>query len=211
MENTVEEEHFLRVSDLKQFMYCERIVYYQYCLPDVRPVTYKMEAAREAHEREEDREERRSLRPYGLTEGERVFNVWLESARLGLRGRLDLAIRCRDEAIPIEYKDSPGRLGRHWVLQLAAYGLLLQEAWGLPVRRGFIYYIPQRRAREVLLTPELMEEAQAGVQAMWRIILNESMPPPTSQRARCVACEFRLFCNDVPVRLGRAPIDAEAP
>ena len=199
---TIEEGHFLRVSDLKQFAYCERIVYYLYCLPDVRPVTYKMEAAREAHEREENREERRSLRPYGLQAGERVCNLWLESSRLGLRGRLDLAIRCRDEAIPVEYKDSPGRLGPHWVLQLAAYGLLLQEAWGLPVRRGFIYYIPQRRAREVSLTPALLDEVEEKIRAIWRIVLHESMPPPTRQRARCVTCEFRLFCNDVPVQRG---------
>ena len=76
----------------------------------------------------------------------------LRSARLGLRGRLDLAIAVPDraapgaEAIVVEYKDSEKPAGPHFKLQLAAYALLLEEAWGLPVRRGFIYGIPLRRA-----------------------------------------------------------------
>ena len=51
-----------RVTDLKQWVYCPRILYYHHCLPDVRPVTYKMKAGVEAGRAEEGREERRSLR-----------------------------------------------------------------------------------------------------------------------------------------------------
>ena len=82
----------LAVTDLKQWVYCPRILYYHQCLPDVRPVTYKMEAGIEAGRAEEGREERRSLRAYGLAEGEREFNVPLASERLGLRGEIDLLI-----------------------------------------------------------------------------------------------------------------------
>ena len=73
-----------RVTDLKQWVYCPRILYYHHCLPDVRPVTYTMEAGIEAGRAEEGREERRSLRAYGLASGEREFNVALRSERLGL-------------------------------------------------------------------------------------------------------------------------------
>ena len=57
------------VTDLKQYTYCPRIVYYHHCLPAVRPVTYKTEAGVEAGSAEETRELRRSLRPYGLGRG----------------------------------------------------------------------------------------------------------------------------------------------
>lgn len=33
----------LRVSDLKQFIYCPRIVYYNYVMPVEKKTTYKME------------------------------------------------------------------------------------------------------------------------------------------------------------------------
>ena len=118
----------LLVTDLKQYLYCPRIVYYAYCLPQVRPVTAKMQAGQDAHLDEEGREQRRSLRAYGLTDGEREFNVWLESTGEGLRGRLDMAIRLpppHREAIPVEYKDSTRRAGEHWIMQVVAYGELL--------------------------------------------------------------------------------------
>ena len=44
-----------RVTDLKQYFYCPRVVYYAYCLPQVRPVTAKMEAGIEAQVEAEER------------------------------------------------------------------------------------------------------------------------------------------------------------
>ena len=120
-------ETVFQVTDLKQYTYCPRVVFFAYCLPLIRPMTYKMEAGIAAHNVAEEREQRRSLRRYGLTEGERFFDLWLASEALGLRGRVDLAIRTITEAIPVEYKNSPGRAGRHLKLQLAAYGRMLEE------------------------------------------------------------------------------------
>ncbi|MBM4432087.1 MAG: CRISPR-associated protein Cas4, partial [Chloroflexi bacterium] len=147
-----------RVGDLKQYFFCPRIVYYQTCLPGLRPTTFKMRAGKEAGEAEQQREERRSLRRYGLQRGECSFDLALYSDRLGLRGRLDMAIRTDDneagewEAIPVDYKMTPGRVVSHFALQVVAYGMLLEEWWGLPVQRGFLYLIPARRARLVPIT-----------------------------------------------------------
>ena len=185
------------VSDLRQYLYCARIIYYRYCLPQIRPITYKMTAGQEAQESEEQREQRRSLRAYGLQDGERYFNFDVESEPWDLRGRLDLAIRRATEAIPVEYKDSPGRAGPHVTLQLAAYGMLLEALWHVPAQRGFIYFIPARRAREIVLTQELHAQVHTAVSAINAIIQTESMPAPTAQRSKCAICEFRRFCNDV--------------
>lgn len=185
------------VSDLRQYAYCPRIIYYRYCWPDVRPTTFKMEAGLVAQEHEAQREARRSLRTYGLDAGERFTQLGLSSERLPLRGRVDLAIRCHDEAIPVEYKDSPGRSGEHIVLQLMAYGMLLEEAWSLPARRGFIYFIPARRAREVLLTTELRQKVGLMLQEMETMVVTERMPEAPARRQKCQVCEFWRFCNDV--------------
>jgi CRISPR-associated exonuclease Cas4 len=186
-----------QVTDLKQYTYCPRVVFFAYCLPLIRPMTYKMEAGIAAHEKAEEQEQRRSLRRYGLTEGERFFDLWLASEALGLRGRVDMAIRTATEAIPVEYKNSPGRAGRHLKLQLAAYGQMLEEAWRLPVRRGFLYFVPLRRAKEVKLTLALRREVEETVAAMRCMVEREAMPGPPRSRRPCVACEFRLFCNDL--------------
>ena len=187
-----------RVTDLKQQAYCARIVYYTYCLPLLRPVTFKMTAGVEAHDRAEGLEQRRSLRAYGLTEGTRFFDVRLESATLELRGKVDMVVVVGGRfAIPVDYKDSPWRAGRHFELQLAAYGLMLEEAgWGR-VERGFLYFVPARRAKEVALTDALKVEVRALAEGMREMVENERMPSPTPYRGRCRACEFRRFCNDI--------------
>jgi CRISPR-associated exonuclease Cas4 len=207
------------VTDLKQHEYCARIVFYTYCLPLIRPTTFKMDAGIQAHELAPDLERRRNLKAYGLRDGaplhcEREFDVWLESDELGLRGRVDMVITRRGaplssaagagegpgvgvEIIPVEYKDSPGRGGPGWTLQLAAYGVMLEASRHLPVQRGFVYYLPQRRAHEFALTAELKARVAATVQVMREMIEFERMPPPVTQPAKCSACEFRRFCNDV--------------
>jgi len=191
------------VTDLKQWTYCPRVLYYRYCLPEIRPVTDLMAAGIRSHADEVGREERRSLRTYGLTLGERAFDVPLRSAALGLRGRLDLAVAVPDrtaadaEAIVVEYKDSEQPAGPHFKLQLAAYALLLEEAWGLPVRRGFIYAIPLRQAEIVGITPALRRKVREALAAMRAMVAGERMPDAPSNRRPCVSCEFRRFCNDV--------------
>jgi CRISPR-associated exonuclease Cas4 len=191
------------VTDLKQWTYCPRVLYYRYCLPEIRPMTDLMRAGIGSHGDEVGREERRSLRTYGISAGERAFDLGLRSVALGLRGRLDLAIAVPDravsgaEAIVVEYRDSEKAAGPHFKLQLAAYALLLEEAWGLPVRRGFIYSIPLRTAEIIGITSALRQKVRQTVTDMQVAISGERMPAAPASRRPCVSCEFRRFCNDV--------------
>jgi len=191
------------VTDLKQFAYCPRIVYYHYCWPAVRPVTEKMQMGVQAGETEEVREARRSLRPYGLQRGVRHPDVYLASERWKLRGRVDLAIQTDDnpggvpEAIPVDFKLSPGRMGENLRLQVAGYGVLLEEVWGVACRRGFVYFIPRRRAVEVPFSDDLRDRLRSTLSLIEVMVDHERMPEPVGERSRCQVCEFRLFCNDV--------------
>lgn len=189
-----------RVSDIKQWAYCPRILFFAICLPNVRPVTYKMTYGIESGKAEEDREVRRSLRLYGLTEGHREFEVPVESSRLGLRGRIDMviwgAIEGREEIIPVDYKNST-QMGEHFRLQLAAYGVILEEMTALPAKRAFLYSIITRSAEEVKLDNRLREKLFRTLEEMHRMLWSEAFPGPTENLSRCVACEFRRFCNDV--------------
>ena len=193
----------LQVTDLKQYTCCPRIVFYRYCLPQVRPITGLMQEGIRAHVEEEEREERRSLRPYGLLEGERFFHLALHSSKLELTGKVDLAIAVPSreaihaEAVVVEYKHSEHKAGPHFALQLAAYAMLIEEAWKLPVKRGFLYSIPFKRVEPVPITPHLRKKVTHTVKQIKQIVEREIMPPPPTSQWRCVTCEFRRFCNDV--------------
>ena len=184
------------VTDLKQWLYCPRILYYRLCLPDVRPTTYKMQMGSEEGKAEEIREARRSLKIYGVEDGHREFNVVLSSERYGLRGKVDLVIWRTAEVIPVDYKFS-NIAGQHFQLQLMAYGLLLEEISGLTAQHGFLYMLPNRNAIEVKFVARLRQKLLVTLEMMHRMLYSEPIPPPTQNQHKCLACEFRRFCNDV--------------
>lgn len=184
------------ITDLKQYMYCPRIFYYQACLPDIRPTTYKMQAGVEAHDVEHKRALRRSLKMYDLEAGKRHFDVKVQSAALRLSGQIDEVIETETEVIPVDYKLAR-KAGYHFKVQLAAYALLLESKFHCAVKRGFLYLIPSRKTIEVQITSKLRHEIQRALETMWQIADREQMPPPTEWQQRCPDCEFRRFCNDV--------------
>lgn len=194
-----EQPFVFRVIDLKQYVYCPRILYYHTVLPQVRPLTYKMAAGIAAHTQTEQREKRRSLRTYGLQQGERQFNVPLFAPELFLSGELDMLIETPTELIPVDFKQSK-KEGDHFRLQLLAYGRML-AAIGNPqektIRRGFLYLIPNRQAVEIMFTPSLHRKFDAAMAQLDLIAKNQQVPSPTKKYGRCVDCEFRRFCNDV--------------
>ena len=186
----------LQVTDIKQWLYCPRIVYFRFNWPMVRPGTYNLEEGRRAHGEFEAALRRRRRRLRGLPDGEWLFNVSHYSPRIGLSGRVDLVIRREDEIIPVDFKDSTNVKARHFRIQVAAYALLLEDAFGEEVQRGFIYSLPRRRAEEVRMTHRVRNEVKRLVQEIGETVYGERMPDGPKSVAPCVGCEFRRFCND---------------
>jgi CRISPR-associated exonuclease Cas4 len=190
----------LSVSDLRQYDYCARIVYFTHCvgMGRRRPTTYKMQEGSLAHEQVAWLEERRTLRSYGLTEGKREFDVRLNSTALELSGLLDMLIVTPTEAIPVEYKNSTyDQVGSNHMVQLGAYALMIEEQWGVAVKRAFVHFIPTKTSHEVELTPILKEHTLKQLHNIHQMVENESLPDATRFRGRCSDCEFRNFCPDV--------------
>lgn len=117
----------LRVNDLKQFEYCPRIVFYNTVMPVERKITIKMERGKKEELRLDALETRRTLKRYELGSGERRFHVGLESARLGLSGKLDLLIVSPKGLFPVDFKYTRNRPHCNHVVQLTGYALLVEE------------------------------------------------------------------------------------
>ena len=187
----------LRVNDLKQFEYCPRIVFYNTVMPVERKVTVKMERGKEEELRVDALESRRTLKRYELGSGERKFHVGLESARLGLSGKLDLMIVSPKGLFPVDFKYTRGRPHRNHVVQLAGYALLVEEDFQRPVETGFIYLAPVHQVVTVALTSQLKGQTLQRLAEIRAMIRDGMLPSATPVRARCEECEFRNFCGDV--------------
>src|SRR5581483_8939437 len=128
-------------------------------------------------------ENRRSLKRYDLSSGERRFHVRLESAKLGLSGKLDLLLVSSKGYFPVDFKYTRGRPHRNHLFQLAGYALLVEEAYGTEVHSGFIYLVPIQQVVAVALTEQLKQETLDRLLQIRVMIREAILPPPTPVRS----------------------------
>jgi len=187
----------LNVGDLKQWVYCPRVVFYHRFAPNAGVPTAKMQMALKAQQQLEPLEARRTLKPYGLDPAQRIFNPWLASDPLGLQGRPDLLLDAMDRIAIVDFKLTSGDAAPNLQMQLAAYSLIAEQVYQKPAPVGFIYRIPDSAVLPVPITPELRQAVLDSAAAIRAMISSESLPEPTDLRKRCDDCEFANFCADI--------------
>lgn len=195
--NTVVDLLLLRVSDLKQWAYCPRIVFYNYVMPVDGKATFKMRQGRNAEEEIDRLEQRRKLSEFGLADGKRRFHYWCKSERLGLSGKLDLLIESDQGIFPVDFKATEHNVRANHIVQLCGYALILEERFSRSVDRGFIFLIPNEEIVAVDLTAGKKQETFDLLQTIRAAIWNQRTPPPTDVRTRCDDCEYKNYCADV--------------
>lgn len=187
----------LPVTDLKQWAYCPRVVYYHRVMPAQVQPTYKMSEGLAAQEVIESLETRRKLREYGFEDARRRFGLWLESKELGLTGKIDLLLEAEDQVAVVDFKLTSGEPGQNHRLQLAGYSMLVETALRMPARRAFLYRIPDNRIFVEPVTEELRRAVRTAVASIRIVGESQLCPEPTEVRNRCVECEFANYCADV--------------
>lgn len=194
----------INVTDLKQFVYCPRVIYYTYVLPVPKMTTYKMKHGRQQHTELIKKEKRRGMNEYQLIEGDRRFGFSVHSESLRFHGKVDILIETKEandkgqRFFPVECKDTDRGIHNNIKYQLVAYGMALEEMTGTPVEEGFIYIIPENKVYSIELTIVLKNFVRKIVSMIHKIVDDEEFPDPRSQK-RCWDCEYRRYCNDLDI------------
>jgi CRISPR-associated exonuclease Cas4 len=119
----------------------------------------------------------------------------LFSSRYQLTGKPDYIVQVNGATIPVEVK--PNRVAREPyesdVLQLAAYGLLIQEALGAAPAFGLLKY--RDEVFQIALTDELRAQLLAVMDQMRRDFAVRDVAASHSQSQRCRACGYRDQCG----------------
>jgi CRISPR-associated exonuclease Cas4 len=190
-------ENLLPVTELRQWAYCPRVVYYHITMPGAGRSTYKMAEGLRAQELIESLEMRRTLREYGLEDATREFGLWLSDAATGLSGKLDLLLRGERTAAVVDFKLTSGEVGENHRMQLAGYAVLVERVLGVAAPVSFLFRIPDNKVFAVPVTDELRDRVTVAVAAIQRMRESQELPEPTSVRARCTECEYANYCGDV--------------
>jgi CRISPR-associated exonuclease Cas4 len=189
------------VSDVKQYLYCPRIIYFDHVLHVPKLKDLKLDVGKDKHDHMTRKEKRRKGAIFydsELDEADKLFKVALESSALGLRGVLDYLITTEQEQIPVDYKFGRSNKGSVYLnhkYQLAAYALLVEEEYGTTVRRGYIHYSKDRINARIEMTDDLRRRTLKIIGKIKEIVEDEIEPVGTKMRAKCTDCEYLRFCE----------------
>jgi CRISPR-associated exonuclease Cas4 len=141
-------ESFVSVTDIKHYVYCPRLVYFDRVLHAAPVFGSQQEDSKELHEDYVAKELRRKDAVYYSPEfvgAEKFLFTTLSSGELGLQGNVDCIIKtAKGEFVPVEYKNmssDDGPVCMDHKYQLVAYALLIEENFGTIVKQGFVNYI----------------------------------------------------------------------
>lgn len=128
----------------------------------------------------------------------RVMGLAIASRSLGIAGVADL-VEFRTEggreiAYPVEYKRGKAKKHRADEVQLCAQALCLEEATGLRISEGALYYAETKRRVAVQFDEELRQLTLETIAQLRRIFITQKTPPPTLHIERCRACSLRDLC-----------------
>jgi CRISPR-associated exonuclease Cas4 len=119
----------------------------------------------------------------------------LFSRRHRLAGKPDYLLDDGGEIIPVEVKSgtAPPQPYPSHVLQLAAYGLLVEEVFGTRPSYGIVRY--RDRAFAVDLTPGLADRLFSTLDEMRQQAKAGNAARSHDNPAQCAACGYRPFCD----------------
>jgi len=119
----------------------------------------------------------------------------LRSARLGLAGKPDMIVREHGRLVPVEVKPTR-ESDEPWlrdVVQLAAYCLLVEEAFDAPAGYGYLRYA--NRTFRIDFTDSMRTNLLNSLRELRTDLTAENVDRGHDDRRRCVRCPLRARCG----------------
>ena len=178
---------FVSSEEIRQFLYCKRIIYFRRILRIRFKPTVKMEIGSEKHEK---------IRIKGRK------NVYLCDDDLGLCAIIDVLKVDDDGAAIIEVKTGNlfGRkISYHHKMQVVAQAYLVEKVLGINVKEALIYDSRNKRYYKIEISEKDYNELLGIMKEIKEIIAKEIIPDPSSNKNKCIDCEFRKLCMDISI------------
>jgi CRISPR-associated protein Cas1 len=195
-----EPQPLMPVRRLRNFVYCQRLFYYQW-VENIFVENADTVEGSAVHRKTDKPSRLADAENLDLPEGRALRNLHLESRELGLVGAIDVMEGGEDGIEVIDYKKgSASRNERNErvakesdAMQVVAYAMLLEEG-GSKVSRGWIYYAADKRRVEVEWDAAAREKCLRALTEARALAESGQCPPPLVDDPRCLYCSAYPVC-----------------
>ncbi|MHA1196692.1 MAG: CRISPR-associated protein Cas4 [Candidatus Helarchaeota archaeon] len=186
------ESPMIGTEEIRQYIYCKRIIYFRHVIKAPMEQTVKMELGTKKHEilqALEGKDDESSISKY--------YNIYLTDPQINLVGVIDYFEFDGKEAYPVEIKT--GKVPKNGVekrfkYQIVAQAILIEKNFNFLVKKAKIAYTKEKKVIEIPITIDDKIKVMEIIREIQKIIKNEEIPPPTKDKAKCVDCECRKYC-----------------
>jgi CRISPR-associated protein Cas1 len=207
------DESPLRVIALHDISYCQRLFY----LTEVEGIQQpndRMYAGRELHASLEAKAKAETGDPESDTAGAESVQIELDAPALGLIGKVDALKRRDGSYLPYEHKrgrshrDPEDRQARAWPsdrLQVIAYAVMIEEAFGQNIPEGRVRYHADRVTVRVPIDETARADLATAIADARRLRSSTERPPVAANDRLCVRCSLAPVCLPEEVRQADDP------
>lgn len=198
MEEIVKEGVYITPSEVIEYLYCPRFIYFMNCLsiPQHEEQRYKVLAGREMHEKK-SKVNKEYLRKK-LHCIKREISVYLASDRYNLKGIVDEVLFLEDGTLaPFDYKfaEYKDRLFRTHKIQSILYAILIKENYQCEVKKGYICYTRSKNlVKEISYREKDFQVALEIINEILKIIQLGYYPTGTKYLSKCIDCCYKNIC-----------------
>ncbi len=185
----------LPVNLIRQWCYCPRIVYYIELTEF--PVVYPgwVRQGERFHQKETTLWQRRNLSRFGLEKGKIHLDYGGKSLKYQIHGIADMVIETDDAVYPVEFKLAGSAQKKGGTLQLAAYGLIMEDIFQKKSPFGFLAE-GEKSILKIEFNDALKKEVLNNVEQIKQMLKRGIKPDSSATIYQCVRCEYRNHCND---------------
>lgn len=198
MEAITKEGVYITPSEIIEYLYCPRFIYFMNCLsiPQHEEQRYKVLAGREIHEKKA-KINKDYLRKK-LNCNKREISVYLASDKYHLKGVIDEVLFLEDgTAAPLDYKfaEYKERLFRTHKVQSTLYAILIKENYQIEVNRGYICYTRSKNLIKIIDFKERsFRRAIEIIDEVLKIIQTGYYPKGIKYPSKCIDCCYKNIC-----------------
>jgi len=191
-------ETIIRISDVLEYLFCSRFIYYMYCLdiPQHEEKRFKVLKGREVHETRKLTNRDYVRRKLNCTRKE--SDVFIASKRNHIKGIVDEVLFLEDgTAAPLEYKfaEYKDKVFKTYKFQLVLQALLIQENYNIKVNRAYLCFTRSNSlVKEIEIIPSDFKKAEKIIQEILDIVQKGLYPKTSKPSSKCVDCCYRNIC-----------------
>lgn len=187
----------LTVTDLKNYIYCPRIIYFKNIHKLSEPLQNNtlVERGNDFHKKRFKYKNylKKRFKEFEFNKKE----VKLYDKSINVCGIVDEIFFSSKEAMPVEYKFSnyTGEVYETNLIQLTLYALLIRKTYNINVFKGCIIYTRNKvECVEILFEDEDFINCLKNIKKLKEAFIREDIPKLNQNIEKCNSCYFKKIC-----------------